>query len=188
MTDLTHLAEDVRYVKGVVEKSPEGRSPASIYFLWAVLVLVGFGLTDFRPELLGWYWLVAGLGGFILSAILGERAAGASGALSRRWGIRQGLHWSTLLGALALSTLPVIQGQWSWDAYAVHALLVIGVVYFLAGVHLDRPLLGVGAAFLIGYPLVLLVPGPAWTITGALVAAALVAAGLWARRQRAAAS
>lgn len=183
MTELTQMADDVRYVKGVVERSPEGRSPASIYFLWAVLVLVGFSLNDFQPEIVGTYWLVAGIGGFLLSAFLGRRAAGSSGAVSRRWGMRQGMHWLTLLASLALSALPVLVGRWTWDDFAVQALLVIGVVYFLAGVHLDRPLLGVGAALLVGYPLVLLAPGPAWTLTGILVAVALVAAGVWTRSQ-----
>jgi TRAP-type uncharacterized transport system fused permease subunit len=63
------------------------------------------------------------------------------------------------------------------------ALLVCGVVFLLAGVHLARPLAWVGAVQLAGLPVVLVLPEWRWTVVGAACALALLVIGLAGRRR-----
>ena len=56
-------------------------------------------------------------------------------------------------------------------------LLIIALAYFLAGVHLERPLIWIGVLMLSGYILLLFNPPYAWTILGLVIAAGLGATG-----------
>jgi hypothetical protein len=121
----------------------------------------------------GTYWVVAAPGGFLASAVLGwfhGRQGGSSAAI----GTRQALHWSGLLAAAFLARLLPSDGS--------AILLVLALGYFLAGVHLDRPMLWVGLLMGGGYVLVLQAPAYAWTAVGIGVAAGLILAGLRPRR------
>ena len=71
MDHLDRLESDLNFVRNVVNGSARSKSPSSLYFLWAVIVAIGFSLVDFRVELVPQYWAVAGPAGFLVSAYLG---------------------------------------------------------------------------------------------------------------------
>ena len=70
--------------------------------------------------------------------------------------------------------MPAIRGEAGGQVFVV----LIGFMYFMAGIHLDRAFLWISPFLLAGGILVGLVPHHGWTILGALIAAALLATGL----------
>lgn len=66
-------------------------------------------------------------------------------------------------------------------------MLVAGLLYALAGVHLERPLPWTGLLILFGYVVLSVLPARGvWTITGLIVALALAWSGVATQRRRAA--
>lgn len=178
MTELERLEDDLRFVRGAVAASDRKAAPAGIYFLWAAAVLAGFLLIDFRPGWVGWYWLVAGPAGFLVSTALGWRHARTSGQMSGVEGRRQLLHWGGMMVAIGLALLLPGRGAVPWESVNAVILLIVALGYFTAGVHGERPFLWLGALMAGGYLLVMLTSAYAWTIVGVLLAVALVVAGL----------
>ena len=60
---------------------------------------------------------------------------------------------------------------------------MIGLVYFLAGVHFDRQFLWLGPVLMIGGVVVGLVPHYGWTCLGAIIAIGLVVPTFFRRDQ-----
>lgn len=188
MTTADQLKQDLDYVASAVRYHDRPAGIPAIYFLWAVLVPVGFALPDFAPELAGPYWLVASIGGGLLSWWLAIRDARTCGIRDAALGRRYGFHW--LVGGVAflLCALPLVTGRGDIDMVVSSFLLVSGLLYALAGVHLDRGMLGSGLLMLAAYGvLVLFAPPYTWTITGVAIGLAMAWAGVAARRARAAA-
>ena len=168
------LKGDLGFVRAAVERGELGRSPASLYFLWAVVCLCGFVLVDVRQTWVNAYWAIAAPAGFLASAVLGYRYARHNGGSSSTIGIRQFFHWAAVLSAVCLARLLPMDGA--------AILLVLALGYFLAGVHLDRAMLWVGILMGVGYVLVLLTLAYAWTLVGVGLALALALAGFRASR------
>ena len=70
-------------------------------------------------------------------------------------------------------------------AAGVHTfMLVSGLVYALAGVHLLRPMLWIGLLMLASYAVLVVASPPyAWTVTGMVIAVGLAWAGIAARAE-----
>lgn len=187
MTTADQIKHDLDYVASAVRRQDTCSGVPAIYFLWAGIVLVGFALPDFAPRLAHAFWLVAGIGGGLLSWWLGERDARRTGINDVAMGRRHGLHWLVCGAAFVVAALPMLTGAAPAGIAVANFLLVAGLAYALAGVHLQRPLLWSGLVMLAAYAvLVLFSPPYAWTLTGAAVAIALAWAGLSARRGRSA--
>ena len=185
MTSADQIKQDLDYVASAVRRQDDCTGVPAIYFLWAGIVLVGFALPDFAPRLAYAFWLVAGIGGGLLSWRLGERDARRTGINDRVMGRRHGLHWLVAGGAFVVAALPMLTGAAAAGIAVANFLLVAGLAYALAGVHLQRPLLWSGLVMLAAYAvLVVFSPPYAWTLTGAAVAVALAWAGLSAQRAR----
>lgn len=176
-------AEDLEYVRKTVERSKTG-TPAGIYALWGVICLIGFSMVDFAREHVGLYWLIAAPLGLVASAILGYRSGVERGERDAATGRKYLLHWGSLLVAIVLTLPMVFTGDITWPAMARVFLILIGLVYFLAGIHLDKRMLFVGLLIFAGYVALLFSPPYGWTWAGAVVALALfVCAGLsWSKR------
>ncbi len=176
MTDTEQIREDLAYVRAAAERSDTVQNPA-YYLLWAAIVLCGFILPDFaatRPWI-GTYWLVVTPVGCGLSAWLGMRADRRVGQADRRKSVRSLLHWLSFLAAGWLGGLLVATGQLTPEGYGAFWVLLMALTYCQAGVHLDRRLAPVGLLVGVGYLITFIVPGYRWSMTGALIAAALVA-------------
>lgn len=185
MTTADQLKQDLDYVASAVRRRDRCAGVPEIYFLWAAIVLVGFALPDFAPRYAGPFWFVTGIGGGLLSWWLGERDARRSGVYDVALGRRHGYHWMIGGVGFILAALPAIAGQEAMDTVVANFLLVAGLIYALAGVHLERPLLFSGLLMLAAYAvLVLFAPPYTWTITGVVIAISLIWAGIAARRTR----
>lgn len=174
MNGTNELREDLAYVAAAVrsECPPEIRA---IYLLWAVLIPVGFALPDFAPHWAGWYWLIVGPAGGVASWLIGSRSSERAGLRDRRTGLRYGWHWIVAGVAFLLAFLPAYTGAISMQAMGANMLLIAGLVYLLAGVHLNRPMVIAGALMLAGYVVLHTVEiAYAWTATGIIVGIALV--------------
>ena len=178
-----NLRQDLDYIASAVRRHDRPTGIPAIYFLWAAIVLVGFALPDLAPRAAGTFWFVAGVAGGLLSWWLGARHARRSGVNDVAEGRRHGFHW--LIGGIGflLVMLPVAVGRTPIATAVPDFLLVAGLLYALAGVHLERPLLWSGLLMLAAYAvLVVFAPPYTWTITGVAIALSLAWAGVQTRR------
>lgn len=183
----TELQQDLDFVASAVRRQDRAAGIPAIYFLWAAIIAIGFALPDFAPRQAGAFWLVAGIGGGLLSWWLGARDSRRSGVNDVELGKRYGYHWLIAGVAFVLSALPMVLGRVDVGSGVANFLLVAGITYALAGIHLNRPILWSGLLMLAAYAvLVIFTPPYVWSITGGVIAISLVWAGLAARRQRAA--
>lgn len=170
--------ENLDFVAGKVR--PRRRPPGDslIYFLWAILVPIGFALPDFAPRVTGVYWFVAGILGGLASMWLGARAERQAGTVNREVGRRYGWHWCIGAVGFFLAALPMFTGAIDWSQGASLFLLVGGIIYLLAGVHLDRGMLPSGVLMLVAYVVLLTTHLPyVWTVSGLVIAVALAWVG-----------
>jgi len=166
--------EDLGYVRDLVSRSQREDTPRAIWYLWAAIGGIGFALIDFRPQSVGLFWLVAAPLGFLASMWLGWRHGRALGQESRREGYAHMLHWGGMGGAILLVVFFAARGHLTGEEIAQAILLVVALGYFLAGVHLARPLLWVGLVLAVAFLAVEYVGGYVWTTVGAVMALALL--------------
>ena len=185
MENSKHIHEDISYVRDLVSRSERDRAPAAIYLMWAAICLVGFPLADFATEYVGFYWMVMGPAGTIMSAILGWRHSAKIGQASRSVGIRHGQHWVATLAAVFLVVPLGVRGVVEWGEVHQVMLLILAFSYFLAGVHLERPIMWVGLLMACAYVVMFFVTTYEWTLVGIVVAVGLAVAGLSRGRRRA---
>jgi hypothetical protein len=188
MNDASRIEDELTYVRKVVSAADRGQTPAAIYLMWALICVVGFPLADFAHRYIAVYWMIAAPVGTALSAWLGWRHSRRVGQVRRETGIRHGMHW---IGTIAVVFLVVplgVAGDATWDVVHRAILLVLALSYYLAGVHLDRPILWVGLLMVGAYVALFYIHSYQWTIVGVAVAVALAAAGLFGGRGRAEAS
>lgn len=184
MTAIDRVKDDLDYVANAVRREDRDDGVPLLYFMWAALIAVGWALPDFAPTWAGPYWVIVGPAGGIASWWIGSRTAEKVGINDAALGRRHMFHW--LLAALAffLVFLPALFGRASSASTAVNVLLVAGLAYSLAGIHLERPLLWSGLLVFVGYVALTLFDLPyMWTTTGLIVAASLILAGLNQRRR-----
>jgi hypothetical protein len=177
MTEVHQLHEDLKFVRQAVARREERpRRAVSIYYVWAVYVLVGYALLDFNPRWAGWFFMIGGFVGGVLSQLIARRHVAQAGEYDRAESRRETLHW---LGGLLLAigsvialavTVPGLRGQVAGQMVAI----MIGLVYFLSGVHFDRNFLWLGPVLIAGGVLVGLAPNYGWTALGVVVALGLV--------------
>lgn len=187
MTSKSSIQEDLQYVAGAVRRRNRQAGVPAIFFMWAAIILVGWSLPDFAPQYAGWFWVIVGPVGGLVSWWLGARDARQSGDLDREHGKRHGLHW--LLSGIAFFAvfLPFMTaaGAEGYTNIIVgrQFLLMVALVYALAAVHLERGLAWPAAIMATGYiALTVWSPPYLWSTMGAVVAVSLILAGLQARR------
>ena len=175
------MKDDLAYVKGAVERTGNVHVPA-VYLMWAAIGLVGFSLPDFISNGwvgwsysgIGWYWAVMGPAGFFASWWLSARASDRVGQMSKRTGIRWGLHWAAFGATGVLGIALAVSGHVGWEVYGALWVLLLALSYTLAGVHLERRLLPIGLMLGVGYLMILFLPQYGWIAAGVLTAVALV--------------
>lgn len=183
MTSSDEMKQDLGYVAAVLRRSEPSKGVPVIYSLWAAIIMIGFALPDFSPGYAASFWAVAGPLGGTASFILGWRSGIKAGELDRALGKRYVWHWSLAGLALFLIVLPVVGRDAGMVQTAPYFLLIAGLAYGLAGVHLEPPMRWVGLMMMAGYMALTLFKLPyAWTATGVLVAAGLMYSGWRAAR------
>ena len=149
-------------------------------------MFVGFGLVDLVDDgrWIGAYWALAAPAGFGLSAWIGRRAERRAGRIDRKAGLRHVLHWATFMSAGVLGLALVQAGHLTWQGFGSLWVLLAALTYVQAGLHLERSLLPIGLLLAGGFLATLWLPGLGWTVTGTLLAIALVATAFTGRRNR----
>lgn len=176
------LQQDLDYVASAVRRHDRNPGVPAIYFLWAAIIPIGFALPDFAPRHASEFWLVASIGGGLLSWWLGARHGHRRGVNDLVLGRRHGLHWLVAGAGFLLCWLPALGHGLSMSIVAGNFLLVAGLAHAFAGVHLERPLLWSGLVMLAAYAVLSLYALPyTWTFTGLAIAVALAWAG-WSAR------
>jgi len=181
MPEIKQLEAHLGYVRSAVQESDVHRSVVAIHLLWAVLVPIGFSLMDFAPDYVPLYWTFVGPVGFVVSAALGWRAAVTRGQVNHMVGRREGLHWGATMGVIFLGVPLVATERIGQDEFGMFITLVLALSYFLAGVHVDRPLMAVGLVLMAGYVGLWFVPVYRWTFIGVLASGALIVTALVSR-------
>ena len=184
MANLNELHEDLNFVAGAVQRG-QYRSTPAILALWAVLVPIGFALSDFAPGWTGPYWLVAGVLGGVASMFLGRAASARQGVRDSTIGHRHALHWLTMLAAYFLLGASIATGHMDPQASMPIWLLLTAIAYTMAGIHLERErtFLPSGIIMFIGYAALEWLPLPyMWTTTGLIVSVSLIVAAVRSSR------
>ncbi|MCK5133548.1 MAG: hypothetical protein KAR40_15515 [Candidatus Sabulitectum sp.] len=179
------IESDIGYVKDLVAKSDNPISPASIYILWAVILMVGYSLIDFAPRWVGFFWMVAGPVGGIFSGFLGYRAGANKGQMDREVGIKHALHWSGMLVVIVLALLLGIKGLVHGVVLSQIILLMVALGWWTAGVHFDRNFLWLGGIMGLGFLGTLFLDRYAWTAMGILLGITLTVIAIHKGRENA---
>lgn len=168
--DRRGFVEDLQYVRRALARSGGGNSPPGVFLIWAGIVLVGFPLPDFFPEVALSYWLVAGPVGFVLTAWMGRRHGLRLGQEDARRGVLHLVHWVVMLFIVSVGVSLAVSGAISWASLGPLVLLVAAFGFLTAGVHLDRQFLWPGAMMALGVFFVPLWDGFGWSLAGILLA------------------
>jgi len=177
MSDVQQIRDDLQYVRGAVarrERTDNG--PPLILYVWATYVVIGYTLMDFRPQYAGPFFGIGGFVGGILSWVIGRRYARDVGEWDMATAKRGLFHFGggimlACAATLALATvMPPLRGTWGSQVFVV----MIGLVYFLWGVHYQRYFAFLGAVVMAGGVLVGQFPHFGWTILGAVIAMGLI--------------
>ncbi|HET6248109.1 MAG TPA: hypothetical protein VFE47_10470 [Tepidisphaeraceae bacterium] len=176
MTDAARIEQDLHYVRGVLARREHNPAPTPILYVWAVYVLAGYTMIDFAPAVSEWFFMFGGIAGGFLCWIFGRQHARREGEYDRAKVRRMTLHWMVgiLLSLLFTFALAAVIPSLRGTAASQVLVVMIGLVYFLAGVHFDRQFLWLGPVLMIGGVLVGLAPRYGWTCLGAIIAMGLV--------------
>jgi hypothetical protein len=186
MTDVQQVKDDLQFVRQAVDRRPPvGRDHALRYYWWAAYVLIGYFLLDINPVWGSWFLMIAGL---VVMAVIGmhaKRRGQIIGEIDRVQNRRNMLHWAGGIFAavffpnLLAGVVPALRGPVCGQI----EVLMIGMVYFMWGVHVDKTFLWLGPIMMLGGALVGFVPHYPWTWLGALIAVGLVVAGILVQRK-----
>ena len=182
MEDVRQIGEDLRFVREAVTRHERNRGGAPVLaYLWAAYVLIGYTWLDFNPRDAGIFFAIGGFAGGILSWIIGKSYARRHGQSDRSMAIRATAHFMggiLLAGIFCVALASFIEPLRSTKGSQVFVVM-IGLVYFLWGVHQDRYFLFLGPILMLGGVLVALVPHYGWTSLGAVIALGLIAPTLF---------
>ncbi len=176
MEALQQAQQDLRFVKEAVARRERTARPIAVYWVWAVYVLIGYTMIDFAPRWSGWFFMIGGIAGGMISGMLGRRMQRQLGEVDRQDAHRTTLHFmgGILLAVIFSFALAVLSPPLRSPLIGQVLVVMIGLVYFLAGVHFDRNFLWLGPLVMAGGVLVGLVPRYGWTALGIVIALGLV--------------
>jgi hypothetical protein len=177
MSDVQQLRDDLHYVRGAMARRERvDYAPPGIMYVWVVYILVGYTLMDFRIEYAGPFFAIGGVVGGILSWIIGSIYSRKVGETDRTTAIKAMLHFGggifiAALGTIALGVfIEPIRGTQGSQVFVV----MIGLVYFLWGVHYQRYFMFLGPVVMAGGVLVGQIHHFGWTILGAVISLGLL--------------
>jgi len=177
MSDVEQLRDDLHFVRSAVARRERmDNGPAVILYIWAVYVLIGYTLMDVR---IAWAGPFFGAGGFIGGALswwFGQRYSRQLGEWDRAVALKGMLHFfgGIMLGLLATISLATVIGSLRGTQGSQVFVVMIGMVYFLWGVHYQRYFMLLGLILMAGGVVVALIPRYGWTMLGGVIALGLI--------------
>lgn len=182
----TSIAEDLQYVRASIRRKTFSKPELLVALVWALINLVGLSLYDLSLAAGGIFWLIAlplfGIG----TGVWAAHREKARGNIDRDLGRRHGLHWSSIpLFLLFANALFAHRGFDPVSAGQI-VLIIVGLVYYLGGVHFWRGYLFAGIALASGAVWLLVLPSFPWTLTGILTCLAISICALYDWKRHAA--
>lgn len=138
---------DLNYVNQILETAQQNPSPRLTYLLWAAIILIGFGLADYKSEWVSIFWMVAAPLGMIASALIAIQTDNKLGQKRTTLGINYFKH-------MLLMVLTIFVAAYTNNTQSI--LLIIGLAYCLGGLYLDKKLFWVGLISYLAHFLVFL--------------------------------
>jgi hypothetical protein len=191
MVNVSQIQDDLQFVRQSISKRQSRGPIEGPYYAWAVYALIGYALIDFAPHYANAFFGIAWIPAAIVSGILVRRAKAIRGEVNRAFHGKLLMHWlggCVLAVACSIGLALAIPDLQKGIASGQVSLVLIGMVYFLAGVHIDRSFLVLGPIVMICGIVVGFIPHYGFTIVGVIFALGLVLAGLAASRGRVATS
>jgi len=177
MSDVEQLRDDLHFVRSAVARRERAdNGPALILYLWAAYVVIGYTLMDVRIAWAGPFFAVGGCIGGLLSWWIGRGYSRKSGEWDRATAMRGMLHFGggiiaafifTMCLAMTIESLRSTRGSQVF-------VVMIGLVYFLWGVHYQRHFMLLGLIVMAGGAVVGLIPHYGWTMLGIVISLGLV--------------
>lgn len=186
MTESNQLADDLHYVRKVVEGGEKpGRNIAPQLIVWTLYSLICIPCYDFLPAYGGRINLAGWLIAAIISGIIGRREGIRSGQFDREYLVRTLLHW---YGGVVLLMVAVFGVCWvnhgATELLASQfSVILVGFLYFTAGVHMQevRFMRWAGPVIVLAGIGLALLPHYRWTAVGLIFAACLTAPLIFSR-------
>ena len=187
MTQVDQLRDDLQFVRGAVDR--HDRRPkifTAPYYIWAVYTLVGYSLIDINEHWASWFFLIGWFPCGVATGIARHRWVRRRGEEDLAMARKTKLHFmvGSLLALGAVIGLACCVPDFRGHLPGQVCVILIGMIYFTAGVHFDRSFLVLGPMLMLGGVLVGLAPRGGWTMLGILLSAGLVIAGLISERQQ----
>ena len=165
------FGEDISFVKRLAEKRKNIQySSIAIAYLWAVIIGIGYSLSDFTEEIAIWYWNIMPLTAFLISIWIGIRTNTFFGIEDRSTVFKHIMHWGSMF-ALIIGVLLFLGIEESTRKERLQAITIVcGIMCYLAGIHMDRRYIWLGVVLAIG-AIVSNYLGPyPWTVVGIIFA------------------
>jgi len=181
--NVERVGEDLAYVRGALDRRRRSfYLPLPIAVLWGLGCLVGLGICDFLPRVAGWFWMIGSPTGFVVAFLYFWRFGDRSGEVDWRFAKRQILHWGGLTVAIGVLFLMAYFNRLPGRAIGQLALLLVGLGYFLAGVHFGRAWMWPGVLMVAGAVATLMIVAYVWTVLGVSLCVGLIAPAAARRR------
>jgi hypothetical protein len=182
--EVQQIGQDLHFVRNaMLRRERPDLGPPLVFYLWALYVIVGYTLTDFRPDYANQFFGIGGIVGGILSWIIGKRYSMRTGRWDKALAVRAMLH---MFGGIMLSVAFIIALAELADGFRPFTGQVIvgmiGLIYFLWGVHFYWYFMLLGAVVMAGAAVVGRVPHFGWTALGVVIALGLILPTLVNRR------
>ena len=177
MGDVEQLRDDLHFVRSAVARRERtDMGPSLILWVWAAYVVIGYTLMDVRSrgpgrfsrsvessaECSGW-WIGRG---YSQKSGESDHATAAKGMLHFGGGIVAAFIFTMCLAM----TIESLRGPRGSQVFVV----MIGLVYFLWGVHYQRYFMLLGLVVMAGGAVVGLIPHYGWTMLGIVISLGLV--------------
>src|SRR2546423_6394270 len=171
------ISQDLQFVRDAVSKrETRHRMPSILGVYWAAYILIGYPMLDFNPKVGGMFLMIAGILGGIFSGWIGRRESIRRGERDCAEGRREAAHWYSLVIAIVAVIVLSIINHVDGNAMGQYVTLMVGIVYFLAGVHYDRNFIWLGLLMIGGTIGISFLPHYGWTALGGLMSAGLLVA------------
>ncbi|HUB24053.1 MAG TPA: hypothetical protein VL992_01395 [Tepidisphaeraceae bacterium] len=188
MTQSNEMAQDLKFVRSVVENRDGPRPPIKAHLIiWALYSLICVPAYDFVAAKYALPINLAGLGaGFVLSWIFGRRAGIRSGQHDHEEVKKTLLHWYVGIALVFVACFGLSAVNPKIDGIVVEqvSIILVGFLYFTAGVHEpdSRFMRIAGPVIIVCGVLIRLVPHFRSTAMGLIFAACLLAPLIFSRK------
>jgi len=128
------------------------RHAAPHLWLWGLIWIAGYGVTDLMPQLAGWVWLVLDVGGMAAGIAIGRHQmsaqARAAGGADRNLNSMRMIGIALVIVAFIFATFDMLRPQ-TLAQFGAFPVLLMGLLYSLAGLWAGARWLALGLVLIV---------------------------------------